>query len=122
MCTAEVKPLFQGGQDDNLVGVRKGLDNLFALAEWTTHLKSEKLSDIPDKTARNLLAQMLHKDPSRRPTLSRILAHPFLSGKKVARMVGEKPKYDIFISYRVARYLPLPLRLIHEQKNLIYLV
>ena len=102
MCTADVKPLFQGGQDDNLVGVRKGVDNLFALAEWSSELKADKLADVPDKLARNLLSQMLHKDPLQRPTLARVLAHSFLSGKKVARLVGEKSKYDIFLSYRVA--------------------
>ena len=101
MCTADVKPLMQGGQDDNLLGVRK-VDNLFSLAEWSPELKADKLADVPDKVARNLLSQMLHKDPSRRPTLARVLAHPFLSGMKVARLVGEKPKYDIFLSYRVA--------------------
>ena len=52
--------------------------------------------------ARNLLGQMLHKDPLQRPTLARVLAHTFVSGKKVARLVGEKPKYDVFLSYRVA--------------------
>jgi len=109
MCTTDVKPLFQGGQDDNLVGVRKGMDNLFVLSEWNSHIKSEKLSEINDKSARNLLSQMLHKNPARRPTLSRLLAHPFLSGKKVARLIGEKPTYDIFLSYRVARYLPIQL-------------
>ena len=102
MCTPDVKPLFQGGQDDNLVGVRKGVDNLFALAEWNNELKADKLADVPDKLARNLLSQMLHKDPLQRPSLSRLLAHSFLSGKKVARLVGEKPKYDVFLSYRVA--------------------
>ena len=102
MCTPDVKPLFQGGQDDNLVGVRKGVDNLFALAEWSPELKADKLADVPDKLARNLLSQMLHKDPLQRPSLSRVLAHSFLSGKKVARLVGEKPKYDVFLSYRVA--------------------
>ena len=102
MCTPDVKPLMQGGQDDNLVGVRKGVDNLFALAEWSPELKAEKLADVPDKLARNLLSQMLHKDPLQRPSLARVLAHSFLSGKKVARLIGEKPKYDIFLSYRVA--------------------
>ena len=43
MCTTDVKPLFQGGQDDNLVGTRKGVDNLFALAEWTSDLKADKV-------------------------------------------------------------------------------
>ena len=102
MCTADVKPLFQGGQDDNLVGVRKGVDNLFALAEWSPELKADKLADVPDKLARNLLSQMLHKDPLQRPSLARVLAHSFLSGKKVARLIGERPKYDVFLSYRVA--------------------
>ena len=102
MCTTDVKPLFQGGQDDNLVGVRKGVDNLFALAEWSPELKVDKLADVPDKLARNLLAQMLHKDPLQRPSLARVLAHSFLSGNKVARLVGENPLYDVFLSYRVA--------------------
>ena len=102
MCTVDVKPLFQGGQDDNLVGVRKGVDNLFALEEWSPELKADKLADVPDKLARNLLSQMLRKDPLQRPSLARVLAHSFLSGRKVARLVGEKPKYDIFLSYRVA--------------------
>ena len=102
MCTADVKPLLQGGQDDNLVGARKGLDNLFSLSEWSPELKADKLADVPDKLARNLLSQMLHKDPLQRPSLARVLAHSFLSGKKVARLVGEKPKYDVFLSYRVA--------------------
>ena len=102
MCTPDVKPLMQGGQDDNLVGVRKGVDNLFALAEWSPELKADKLADVPDKLARNLLSQMLHKDPLQRPSLSRVVAHSFLSGKKVARLIGENPKYDIFLSYRVA--------------------
>ena len=102
MCTDDGKPLMQGGQDDNLVGVRKGIDNLFALAEWSPELKADKLADVPNQLARNLLSQMLHKDPMQRPSLARVLAHSFLSGKKVARLVGEKPKYDIFLSYRVA--------------------
>ena len=102
MCTADVKPLFQGGQDDNLVGMRKGMINLFALVEWSPELKADKLADVPDKLARNLLSPMLHKDPLQRPSLSRVLAHSFLSGKKMARLVGEKPTYDVFLSYRVA--------------------
>ena len=106
MCTADVKPLFQGGQDDNLVGVRKGVDNLFALAEWSPELKADKLANVPNQLARNLLSQMLHKDPLQRPSLARVLAHPFLSGKKVVRMVGDKPTYDVFLSYRVASDSP----------------
>ena len=106
MCTPDVKPLMQGGQDDNLVGVRKGVDNLFALAEWSPELKADKLANVPNQLARNLLSQMLHKDPLQRPSLARVLAHPFLSGKKVVRMVGDKPTYDVFLSYRVASDSP----------------
>ena len=88
MCNTDVRPLFQGGQDDNLVGVRKGTDNLLTLAEWSPDVKADKLAEIPDRTARNLLAQMLHKDPKQRPSLTRVLAHPFLSGKQVEQNIG----------------------------------
>ena len=120
MCTADVKPLFQGGQDDNLVGVRKGVDNLFALAEWSPELKADKLANVPNQLARNLLSQMLHKDPLQRPSLARVLAHPFLSGKKVVRMVGDKPTYDVFLSYRVASDgADTPLKHVEKLYNLL---
>ena len=41
------------------------------------------------------------KDPSKRPDASHALVHPFLSGKRAARMIGEKAEHDIFLSYRV---------------------
>ena len=102
MCNADVKPLFQGGREDNLVADLTDEDNLFALAEWSKELKEKKLARVVDKMARNLLSQMLHKDPLQRPTLARVLAHPFLSEKPVNRLVGDKAKYDVFLSYRVA--------------------
>ena len=102
MCNEDVKPLFQGGREDNLVDDLKDDDNLFALAEWSPELKDKKLARVTDKIARNLLSQMLHKDPLQRPSLARVLAHPFLSEKQVTRLRGEKPKYDVFLSYRVA--------------------
>ncbi len=102
MCNADVRPLFQGGQDDNLSLDPSEDDNLFLLAEWSTALKARKLQRVVDPLARNLLSQMLQKDPRRRPTIMRILAHPFISNKHVARMFGEKPDFDVFISYRVA--------------------
>ena len=102
MVTLDVRPLFQGGQDDNLTTDKDEEDNLFALATWSTELKKKKLTRVIDSYARNLLSQMLQKDPLQRPSLARVLAHPFLSGKKVARLVGDKPKYDVFLSYRVA--------------------
>ena len=102
MCTTDVKPLFQGGQDDNVTDDQTEEDNMFALATWSHWKKAKKLMHVDNPSARNLLGQMLHKDPLQRPTLARVLGHPFLSGKKVARLVGEKPKYDVFLSYRVS--------------------
>ena len=102
MVNAEVRPLLQGGQDDNLTTDTMEEDNLFALAEWGEETKERKLHRVGDPLARNLLAQMLHKDPRARPSLSRVLAHPFISGKKVARLPGDEPQYDVFLSYRVA--------------------
>ena len=102
MCTADVKPLFQGGQDDNLTDDQTEEDSLFALAKWSHWKKAKKLLHVDNLSARNLLGQMLHKDPLQRPTLARVLGHPFLSGRQVARLIGEKPKYDVFLSYRVA--------------------
>ncbi len=31
-----------------------------------------------------------------------MLAHPFLTGKPVTRMIGEEAEYDVFLSYRVS--------------------
>jgi serine/threonine protein kinase len=102
LCTTDVKPLFHAGQDDNLTDNEIKEDNLWVLAAWSHGVKAEKLIDVPDRLARNLLSQMLQKNPKHRPTLARVLAHPFLSTKKVARLVGDKPHFDVFLSYRVA--------------------
>ncbi len=58
---------------------------------------------VSDKLARNLLSQLLVKDPKKRAIhMLQALHHPFISGKKVARMVGQTAEFDVFISYRVA--------------------
>ena len=44
--------------------------------------------------------QMLTRDPSKRPHMSQVLAHPFLSGKKATRLLGETAEFDVFLSYR----------------------
>jgi len=102
MVTPDVRPLFQGGRDDTLPDDPGEEDSLRALADWAEEHKQKKLARVGDGKARNLLSQMLSKDPKQRPTLARVLAHPFISGQKVARMVGESAKYDVFLSYRVA--------------------
>ena len=34
--------------------------------------------------------------------MSQVMAHPFVSGQKAARLVGEDAEFDVFLSYRVA--------------------
>ena len=34
-------------------------------------------------------------------TSSQVLSHPFLSGKKSSRMIGDSAEFDVFLSYRV---------------------
>ena len=46
MCTTDVRPLFQGGQDDNLTDDRNEVDNLYALHEWSPELKAKKLARV----------------------------------------------------------------------------
>ena len=72
------------------------------LHEFPASFKEKKLNLIQDLTARNLVSQMLTVDPQRRPLLSQVLAHPFLTGRYSARLVGMDPEFDVFISYRVA--------------------
>jgi serine/threonine protein kinase len=97
-------PLFVTGKGDNLSTVAATdcdvEDNIWSLIQWTDELKMRKLNRIQDPLARNLISQMLHKDPRMRPTLSRVLAHPFLSLRNVPRLLGEKAQYDVYISHR----------------------
>ena len=71
------------------------------LYDWTDAYKSERLEKVADPHARNLVSRLLMKDPSKRPDTSHVLAHPFFSGKRAARMIGEEAEYDVFLSYRV---------------------
>lgn len=86
-------------------------DSMIKLGLWKPEYKAKKLGRIANPQARNLVAQLLSKDPLMRPSATRALAHPFLSGKKVTRMVGESAEYDVFISYRVKADKDLALRL-----------
>ena len=91
------EPLFLSNDEDNI-----DQESLLMLYNWPDDFKRKKLAKISDPLARNLTSQLLNKEPSKRPSADRILSHPFLSGKKSARMVGEDAEYDVFISYRVA--------------------
>ena len=97
LCHPDVLPLFpSASRDDNL-----GQLDLKLLFHWTNETKVAKLSQIENIKARSLLSMILFKDVSKRASLVRVLAHPFLSGKVVSRLAGEEPAFDVFISYRV---------------------
>ena len=73
------------------------------LLRWSHELESDKInlmSLITDRYARNLLSRILRRDPKDRLLIADIIAHPFLSGLTPARMVGEKPTYDVYITYK----------------------
>jgi serine/threonine protein kinase len=76
--------------------------NLKKLHLFSDEFKYYRIDLIKDSLARNLIAQMLTKDPARRPLMSQVLAHPFFTGHQTARLVGMAPEFDVFISYRVA--------------------
>ena len=94
LCAGE--PLFLADEGENI-----DEEALVTLHLWTAEFKRKKLSKVSDPHARHLLSQLLQKDPTRRPLTKRVLAHPFLTGKKAQRLVGEKAEYDVFLSYRV---------------------
>jgi serine/threonine protein kinase len=95
LCTGVT--LFQASVEDNISKADMNLAHY-----WLETTKEEKLSAVTDKYARNLLSLLLSRNPRKRPSPDRVLSHPFLSNKRPERMVGEDPKFDVFISYRVA--------------------
>jgi serine/threonine protein kinase len=115
LCTDGASPLFATSRNDALLNDAVAEDGPHSLWEWSDEMKVRKLTRINNRPrtadgwddkacayACNLVAQMLVKDPMKRPSLQRILMHPFLSGKPVARMIGEEATFDVFLSYRVA--------------------
>jgi len=92
--------LFHCDHSENIIN-QSALEELhkFSLA-----FKKEKLSKVDNTQAKNLISQLLNKDPTKRPTMKQVLIHPFLSMKSTARMVGEKAEFDVFLSYRVTFY------------------
>ena len=90
-------PLFYMDNEENLVQ-----EDLQDLLLFEDDFKKKKLSRISDPNARNLVSQLLTRDPLHRLTVARALFHPFLTGKAAARLPGEEPEFDVFISYRVA--------------------
>ena len=87
-------PFFLANSEDNIQA-----DSMFELFCFTDATKKKRLSEIHNTQARNLVAQMLTKDPLLRPTMAQILQHPFLTGQNAARMVISymNSMYCIFI-------------------------
>ena len=99
LCHVDVLPLFpDADQDDNIALDQSAGESL---ATWTDDFKVSKLVRIKDRLARNLISQMLTANPLKRPSIDRVLNHPFMTSKSSVRMIGEAAKYDVFISYRV---------------------
>lgn len=90
------KKLLFADCDDNIDEI-----DLLDVYNFTSSFKKRKLQSVPDPLARNLVSQLLMKDPTRRPTMEQVLAHSFISGRAAPRMLGEEPEFDVFISYRV---------------------
>ena len=78
------------------------LSGLELLHSWDDRVKAQKLAKITDAKARNIVSRLLSRDPRQRMSMAAALVHPFVSGRAPIRMVGDVPKYDVFISYRVA--------------------
>ena len=95
MCTG--KTLFWTDSAGNI-----DAENLIDLHNWTSEYKSSKVSKVSDVMARNLVSQLLSKTPAKRPSASRALFHPFITNRAAARMPGDEPQFDLFLSYRVA--------------------
>jgi hypothetical protein len=89
-------PLFICDGDGNIFEE----SDLCVLAEWSPETKGRKLSNVRNPYARNLISQLLSKDPSNRPSIDRVLAHPFLSGRQATRQAGDEAEFTVYISYR----------------------
>lgn len=75
------------------------------LAAWPpeAHAAAVQRLRTEDRTARALVFDLLQHNPALRPSAAQVLQHPYLTRQLTsARLGGEQPEYDVFISYRVA--------------------
>lgn len=99
LCTGESLWAYPNNTQDS-IGDKQILESA---AEWSSATKTSKLLKVIDRNARDLIAQLLHKEPNNRPSsVDHVLNHPFLSSAAcVGRLSGDDPaKYDVFLSYR----------------------
>jgi len=89
--------LFQGNISDDMVSER----DLLELWDWSEATKRNKLEQVKNHLARNLLSLLLIKNPRLRLDANHVLSHPFLTGVVGSRLQGSEPKWDVFLSYRV---------------------
>jgi len=100
----------QGDLEDNLANEScECSEGLRELAEWSDEMKEAKLSLVSDPLARNLIAQMLMKNPLQRAPLCRVLAHPFLSNKRPKRLIGTNKWCFHFIFYKFEGFFSIIL-------------
>jgi hypothetical protein len=77
--------------------------DLCDLFEWSMNTKDRKLSKVESPLAKNLISQLLSKNPEYRPDVMHVLSHPFLTGNHaLGRLPGQQAKFHVFISYRAA--------------------
>jgi len=93
-------PLFLCNMEDNIVSE----EDLHALYTFDDAFKAKKLRLIVEPVARNMVSQLLMKDPSKRPSMEYILVHPFLTGKTAARLPGEDPGHTYRACTLYTRY------------------
>jgi serine/threonine protein kinase len=100
LCAGET--LFLSSVDDAIDSLQ-----LTMLADWTDGLKEQRIARVHDCFARTLLNQLLHKDPSRRPSIQTVLKHPFLTQRPPSRYEGMPADYDVCIIYRSKQRNPV---------------
>lgn len=81
---------------DNIDG-----DDFKQLYDFDDSMKDAALAKITDPLGRNLVDQLLQKDPKKRARMDFVTLHPYLTNKMAPRLIGDPAEFDVFISYRV---------------------